>query len=76
MTYLDLIAQVISEVSGKPQESLAGQLEAIHRANPGGGKLDMEVPPAEVEKLLAEFRAIGPGILRWLREGAAEARQH
>lgn len=72
MTYQEIFIQIISEVSGKPRDEIAGLLGAFRRANPTAGKWDKEIPADEAEKLLASLRAEAPGILAWLVQGAME----
>lgn len=75
MTNKDVFIQILSEVSGKPEQEVADLLTTLRRAHPGG-KWDNELSENEAEKLLITLRAKAPGILRWLIEGAMEVGRH
>lgn len=68
MTFGDILAQVISEVTGRPKEKIIEIVNAIEKAFPGKQRLEEEVPDDKVELLLNELRKEKPAILAQLME--------
>ncbi|MBW1702823.1 MAG: hypothetical protein JRJ50_12030 [Deltaproteobacteria bacterium] len=75
MTYAKLFIQIISEVSGKPEQEIADLLSTFREAHPGGN-WDQVIPANEAEKLLNDLREEAPGILAWLVKGAMDVARH
>jgi hypothetical protein len=73
MTYQDIVSRVLSEVSGEPEQKLSTIISAFRKANPGG-KWDQTLSDEDAEKLLTEYRAMGPGILNWLLDAGFKGR--
>ena len=75
MTNLDIMAQVLSEVTNQPPEHWRQII--LYSVGPGGidrqTKLLQTVEPIEAEQLLTKLRGEKQGILRWLVEGSVEA---
>ena len=65
----DVFTQILSEVTGKPKESLADLLEAFKATIPGQHKFDEEIPDTEAKELLENLRKEKSGILSWLVRG-------
>jgi len=70
MTYGDVMAQILSEASGKPV-STTKELVAM-MASVAPDKFAQEIPEAEMAGLLQKLRGELPGIRGWLEQGAAE----
>ncbi len=68
MTFGDILAQVISEVTGRPKEKIMEIVNAVEKAFPGKQRLEEEVPDDKVELLLNELRKEKPAILAQLME--------
>jgi Mg/Co/Ni transporter MgtE len=68
MTFGEILAQVISEVTGRPKEKIIEIVNAIEKAFPGKQRLEEEVPDDKVELLLNELRKEKPAILAQLME--------
>ena len=71
MTYADVLKTVLKEVAGLPADKIDFALNIAREKQPNS-KLDIELSPEEAERLLAELRKEGPGILAWLVRGAME----
>lgn len=69
MNYADIFIQVMSEFTGNPRHEVGEMLGNFRRVNPGG-KWDKEIPPENVEGLLANLRREVPGIIPWFIRGA------
>ncbi len=68
MTFGEILAQVISEATGRPKEKIIEIVNAIEKAFPGKQRLEEEVPDDKVELLLNELRKEKPAILAQLKE--------
>ncbi|HET6420866.1 MAG TPA: hypothetical protein VFG19_11950 [Geobacteraceae bacterium] len=68
MTFGDILAQVISEVTGRPKEKIIEIVNAVEKAFPGKQRLEEEVPDDKAELLLNELRKEKPAILAQLME--------
>lgn len=75
MRYQDIFIQILFEVSGTPKDELASLLAAFRKTHPGD-KWDQELSEQQANELLAKLRKEGPGITRWLHEGATLVKQH
>lgn len=69
MTYADIIAQALSEVTGKPKEIFMAVLQSC----PPPHRLNEEVPDDEAQAILAKLRQEKSGILNWVIEGRQKA---
>ena len=69
MTYADIIAQTLSEVTGKPKEIFMEVLNSC----PPPHRLNDEVPDGEAEAMLDQLRQEKSGILNWVIEGRRKA---
>lgn len=69
MTRGDVFIQILSEVSGKPKESVFELLEFFKSTIPGQHKFDEELPDGEAEALLTGLRQEKEGIKAWLMTG-------
>ncbi len=70
MTYGDIMAQILSEVSGKPKDQVGELMETFKLSYPGKNKLDDEVPDDKAQQLLNDLRKEKDGIRLWLLQGA------
>ncbi len=68
MTFGEILAQVISEVTGRPEEKILEIAKTIEKAFPGQQKLEVEVPDDKVELLLSELRKEKSTIIAQLME--------
>ncbi len=68
MTFGEILAQVISEATGRPKEKIIEIVNAIEKAFPGKQRLEEQVPDDKVELLLNELRKEKPAILAQLKE--------
>jgi Mg/Co/Ni transporter MgtE len=68
MTFGEILAQVISEITGKPKGKIIEIVNSIEKAFPGRQKLEEEVPDDKVEELLDALRREKPAILAQLME--------
>ncbi len=68
MTFGDILAQIISEVTGRPKEEIINIVHSVEMMFPGKQRLEEEVPDDKVELLLNELRKEKPAILAQLRE--------
>lgn len=69
MTYGDIMAQILSEVTDKPKDQVDDLLEEFKKRFPVQYNLDEEVPPEKAEQLLDSLRKEKSGILAWLVRG-------
>ena len=78
MTYLDIMVQILTEVTGEPPEKLRKALLMTKEAAEEGGKttrFDQEIPDEKAQDMLVKFRAEGPGILAWYVRCCVQAHQ-
>jgi Mg/Co/Ni transporter MgtE len=68
MTFGEILAQVLSEVTGRPKEKIIEIVKAIEKTFPGKQRLEEEVPDDKVELLLNELRKEKPAIIAQLME--------
>lgn len=69
MTYADIIAQTLSEVTGKPKEIFMDVLDSC----PPPHRLNNELPDEEAQAILNQLRQEKSGILNWVIEGRRRA---
>ncbi len=74
MTNRDIYCIILSEASGKPRSEVEALVEAM-TGIAGRGNLDVELPDAKAQTLLADLRKELPGIRLWLEQGASMARK-
>jgi len=72
-TYRMLMAQILSEVTGRDQEYVNQVIDLIDIAHPGKRR-EIAISDEEYEAKLAEMRREKAGILNWLLAGAAKAK--
>lgn len=70
VTRREVMIQILSEVSGKPEELVA---QVISCFVPESKEMDGELSKGEGEKLLESLRHEKSGILNWLIEGRRRA---
>ncbi len=68
MTYGEILAQIISEITGKPKARIIEIVNTIEKAFPGKQRLEEVVPDDKVEQLLEELRKEKPAIIAQLME--------
>jgi hypothetical protein len=68
MTYGEILAQIISEITGKPKEKINEIVRTVERSFPDRQRLQEVVPEDKVELLLNELRKEKPAILAQLFE--------
>ncbi len=68
MTFGDIMAQIISEITGRPKEEINEIVKTIEKAFPGKQRLEEEVPDDKVDLLLNELRKEKPAIMAQLME--------
>ncbi len=68
MTFGNILAQVIAEITGRPKEKIMEIVNSIEKAFPGKQRLEEEVPDDKVELVLNELRKEKPAILAQLRQ--------
>jgi hypothetical protein len=68
MTFGEILAQIISEITGKPKGKIVEIVKAIEAAYPNKQRLSEEVPDDKVEQLLTELRKEKPEIIAQLME--------
>jgi hypothetical protein len=68
MTFGEILAQIISEITGKPKDKIMHIVAGIEKAFPNKQRLSEEVPDDKVELLLNELRKEKPAILAQLIE--------
>ena len=73
MTNAEIMAQILSEASGRPLESVQGLVKDMAKAFGSRTRLNEEVPHARAQELLAQLRTELPGIRAWLAQGRLEA---
>lgn len=76
MTYGDILAQVVSEVTGKPKNKIVEIVKTIVKAFPGQQRLEQEIPADKVEPLLNELRKEKAAILAQLMEYGMQRDTH
>jgi len=74
MTYGELFTQVISEVTGKPQDQLLDFLAYFRTIIPGGN-FDKQIHPDEAQSLLDEIRRHPVAIKAWLNGFYSKAKK-
>ena len=68
MTYGDILAQIIAEITGRPKEQISEIVKGIEQAFPNRQRLQEVVPDDKVELLLNELRKEKSAILAQLME--------
>lgn len=68
MTFGEILAQIISEITGKPKSKVIEIVEGIEKAFPNKQRLSEVVPDDKVELLLNELRKEKPAIIAQLIE--------
>ncbi len=68
MTFGEILAQIVSEVTGRPKEKIMEIVNSIEKSFPGKQRLEEEVPDDKVEPLLNELRKEKSAILAQLME--------
>ncbi|HKZ15889.1 MAG TPA: hypothetical protein VJ161_00295 [Geobacteraceae bacterium] len=68
MTYGEVLAQIISEITGKPKEQINEIVKSVEKAFPDRQRLQEVVPEEKVELLLNELRKEKQTILAQLIE--------
>jgi hypothetical protein len=76
MTYGEILAQIISEITGKPKEQINEIVRSVERAFPDRQRLQEVVPEDKVELLLNELRKEKPAILAQLIEYGLATEHH
>ena len=76
MTYGEVLAQIISEITGKPKEQIEEIVSAVQKASPHRQRLDKEVPEDKLELLLNELRREKPAIVAQLIEAGLIVENH
>ncbi len=76
MTYGEILAQIISEVTGRPKERINEIVKAIEQAFPNKQRLEEVVPDEKVELLLNELRKEKAVILAQLVEYGLTSDNH
>jgi phage/plasmid-associated DNA primase len=69
MTRADIMAQILSEVTGKPKDQVTNLLERFKEIFSDTFKFDEELSDEEAEQTLQKLRKEKSGILNWLLEG-------
>jgi hypothetical protein len=72
MTYGEVLAQIVSEITGRPKESIMEIVTSIMDVFPHRQKLEQEIPEDKVELLLEELRKEKQTIAAQLLEYAME----
>lgn len=68
MTFGEILAQIISEITGRPKDKIMEIVVGIEKAFPNKERLSEVVPDDKVELLLNELRKEKPAILAQLIE--------
>ena len=76
MTYGDILAQILSEVTGRSKDQVQDLLKIVDVKFSGQHKLDEELPEEKAEQLLNDLRKEKSGILAWLVRHAMLAGPH
>ena len=70
MTNAEVMAQILSEASGKPVEEVQQFVAELAKGFGSRTKLNVELSEADAAELLRALRKELPGIRQWLIEGA------
>ncbi len=76
MTFGEILAQIIAEITGQPKDKIIEIVKSIEKAFPGKQRLEEEVPDDKVEQLLEELRKEKPAILAQLMEYGMQPENH
>jgi hypothetical protein len=76
MTFGEILAQIISEITGKPKGKIIEIVKSIEAAYPDKQRLSEVVPDDKVELLLTELRKEKPEIIAQLMEYGMLADHH
>lgn len=66
MTYGEIMASVVTEITGMAAEEVEFIMEQFRRTHPDAGRFSEEIPDDEAADLRASFLAQAPAILTWL----------
>jgi len=72
MTNGDVFIQILSEVTGQPEENVGFLVELAKKHNPHHG-FDKELTPDEAQEMLQALRKEKNGIIQWLAQGYEQA---
>lgn len=74
MTHIDIMTQILHEVSGKPRDEIAAIVESgVTHFIPNPARLREEMPDEEAQRILSNLRKEKAGIWNWLLEGRRRA---
>ncbi len=68
MTYGEILAQIISEITGRPKGKIIEIVKAIENVFPDKQRLTQEIPEDKVDQVLQELRKEKPAIIAQLME--------
>lgn len=76
MTFGEILAQVVSEITGQPKDKIVEIVKSIEKAFPGRQRLEEEIADDMVEPLLNELRKEKAEIIAQFMEYAMQREHH